>query len=120
MDSEKTQFITPVVTVTTRPQPRRPSTLSKVFITLAAGLLSTLFLIHLHASCPHHQQLRKHIDVEAVQQCSIDNLKSDLWFLDDAVPIEPEEFLERRDRLAKALAVNGVDAFVLEPGYTFQ
>lgn len=119
MDPEKAQFITPVVAAT-RPQPRRQSTLSKVFITLGAALLSAFFLVHLHASCPHHQQSRKHIDVDAVQQCSIDNLKSDLWFLDDAVPIEAEEFLERRDRLAKALAVNGVDAFVLEPGYTFQ
>lgn len=119
MDSEKTQFITPVV-VKTRPQPRRPSTLSKVIFTISAALISAFFLVHLHASCSHHQQLRKHVDVDAVQQCSIDNLKSDLWFLDDVVPIKPEEFLERRDRLAKALAVNGVDAFVLEPGYTFQ
>lgn len=115
---EKASFITPVV-VATRPQPRRPSLLSKIFITLGAALCSAFFLVHLHASCPH-PQLRGHIDVEAVQQCSIDNLKSDLWFLDDAVPIEPEEFLERRDRLAKALAANEVDAFVLEPGYTFQ
>ncbi|KAG9251415.1 peptidase M24, structural domain-containing protein [Emericellopsis atlantica] len=61
-----------------------------------------------------------HPDFDRVQQCSIDNLKSDTWFLDNAVPIKPEEFLERRDRLAKALDKNGVDAFVLEPGYTFQ
>lgn len=54
------------------------------------------------------------------QQCAIDNFHSDLSFLDAAVPIAAEEFLERRDRLAKALVASGADAFVLEPGYTFQ
>lgn len=38
----------------------------------------------------------------------------------DARPIEAQEFLDRRDNLARALHVSGVDAFVLEPGYTFQ
>ncbi|PTB69156.1 Prolidase/Aminopeptidase P-like protein [Trichoderma citrinoviride] len=59
-------------------------------------------------------------NVASVQQCSIDNLKADLSFLDGAKPIEAAEFLLRRDRLAQALAANKVDAFVLEPGYTFQ
>ena len=58
--------------------------------------------------------------VERVQQCAIDNLHSDLSFLDSAKPIEAEEFVERRDRLAKALDADGVDAFALEPGYAFQ
>lgn len=115
---DKAHLYTPVVVTTHRPEPRR-GLLSRVFVTLVAAFFSAFFLVHLHAAGAH-RQLRKGIDVEAVQQCSIDNLKSDLWFLDDAVPIEAEEFLERRDRLAKALAVNGVDAFVLEPGYTFQ
>ncbi|GKT52420.1 putative peptidase [Colletotrichum spaethianum] len=57
---------------------------------------------------------------EKAQECAIDNLHSDLSFLDPAVPITAEEFLERRDRLARALAASNVDAFVLEPGYTFQ
>jgi hypothetical protein len=55
-----------------------------------------------------------------VQKCAIDNLRADLSFLDDAEPIEAWEFLERRDRLARALAKDGVDAFVVEPGFTFQ
>ncbi|KAK8017811.1 hypothetical protein PG993_014137 [Apiospora rasikravindrae] len=59
-------------------------------------------------------------DVAKVQQCAIDNFKSDLSFLDPAVPIRADEFLERRDRLARALVASGADAFVLEPGYTFQ
>lgn len=57
---------------------------------------------------------------DKVQKCAIDNLNSDLSFLDSAVPIAAEEFLERRDRLAQALAASNLDAFVLEPGYTFQ
>ncbi|KAM0810225.1 hypothetical protein AB5N19_10573 [Seiridium cardinale] len=60
------------------------------------------------------------VNVDEVQQCSIDNLHADLSFLDGAIPISPDEFLERRDRLARALHKESVDAFVLEPGYTFQ
>ncbi len=56
-----------------------------------------------------------------VQRCAIDNLHAiDLSFLEDAAPIEADEFLRRRDRLAATLAATGVDAFVVEPGYTFQ
>lgn len=60
------------------------------------------------------------VDVAKVQQCAIDALHEDLSFLDSAVPIAADEFLVRRDRLAKALVASGADAFVLEPGYTFQ
>ncbi|ETN36394.1 uncharacterized protein HMPREF1541_08671 [Cyphellophora europaea CBS 101466] len=59
-------------------------------------------------------------DIAKVQKCSIDNLHMDLSFLEDATPIKAEEFIHRRDRLAQALHTDGVDAFVLEPGYTFQ
>lgn len=58
--------------------------------------------------------------VKSVTQCAIDNLKSNLSFLDDVHPISSDEFVTRRDNLAKALAANNVDAFILEPGYTFQ
>ncbi len=53
-------------------------------------------------------------------KCTISNLHSDLSFLDSAKPISKDEFVQRRDNLARALAQNGVDAFVVEPGYTFQ
>lgn len=59
-------------------------------------------------------------NVERVQQCAVDNLHFDLSFFDSAEPIAAEEFVERRDRLAKALYADGVDAFALEPGYSFQ
>ena len=62
----------------------------------------------------------KRPDVAGVQQCTIHNLHKDLSFLDSAVPIIGQEFIERRDRLAQALDKLGLDAFVLEPGYTFQ
>ncbi|KAL7787888.1 peptidase M24, structural domain-containing protein [Trichoderma ceciliae] len=62
----------------------------------------------------------KRPDVAKAQQCSINNFRSNLSFLDNAQPIQAAEFLQRRDRLAQALARDNVDAFVLEPGYTFQ
>ena len=59
--------------------------------------------------------------LESFQQCSIHNLLStDLYFLDTASPIEVEDYEERRSRLANALVEDGVDAFVVEPGYTFK
>jgi Xaa-Pro aminopeptidase len=59
-------------------------------------------------------------DLAAIQKCAIDNVHLDLSFLDNAPPIQPEEFIARRDRLAQALHHDGIDAFVLEPGYAFQ
>jgi hypothetical protein len=58
--------------------------------------------------------------IRRVKECAIGNVKGDLSFLDNAKPIEGDEFLQRRDRLAEALDENGVDGFVLEPGYTSQ
>ncbi|ROV87346.1 hypothetical protein VMCG_10701 [Cytospora schulzeri] len=58
--------------------------------------------------------------VDKVQKCAIDNLHKDLYFLEPAKPITAEEFISRHDRLAQALAASDMDAFVLEPGYTFQ
>jgi Xaa-Pro aminopeptidase len=58
--------------------------------------------------------------VDRIQQCSIKNFHGDLSFLDHVEPITSTEFIQRRDNLAKALYLERVDAFVLEPGYTFQ
>ncbi|KAI1359428.1 peptidase M24, structural domain-containing protein [Xylaria arbuscula] len=58
--------------------------------------------------------------LQEVQKCAIDNARADLSFLDSAKPIQTDEFLERRERLARALVIADADAFVLEPGYTFQ
>jgi hypothetical protein len=40
--------------------------------------------------------------------------------LDSAAPLPVEEFVQRRNNLAKALVADDVDAFIVEPGYTFQ
>ena len=56
-----------------------------------------------------------------LQKCAIDNLLgTGLPFLEKASPITLVDFEERRDRLANALVAEGVDAFVVEPGYTFK
>ncbi|KAF5009748.1 hypothetical protein FDECE_4094 [Fusarium decemcellulare] len=87
----------------------------------AVALICTTLLFTNSLPCQHkHHHAPSTLDVDKVQQCAIDNLKADLSFLDNAKPIEAEEFLERRDKLARALHANGVNAFVLEPGYTFQ
>ena len=55
------------------------------------------------------------------QSCSISNiLSTGLPFLSSASPIAFDEFVNRRQRLATALHVDGVDAYIVEPGYTFQ
>lgn len=59
--------------------------------------------------------------IEEFQQCSIKNfLSTGLHFLDSASPLPVFEFVDRRNNLARALVKDGVDAFVVEPGYTFQ
>lgn len=40
--------------------------------------------------------------------------------MDDVLPLPVEEFAERRLRLAKSLISANIDAFIVEPGYTFQ
>ena len=40
--------------------------------------------------------------------------------LESGLQSQWEDFEDRRDRLALALVADGVDAFVVEPGYTFK
>ncbi|KPI42124.1 putative peptidase [Cyphellophora attinorum] len=60
------------------------------------------------------------VNLAAVQQCTIENLQRDLSFLKGAQPITVSEFIQRQDRLAAVLYQTGIDAFIVEPGYTFQ
>lgn len=46
-----------------------------------------------------------------MQKCSISNLHANLSFL-DVSPITADEFIARRDNLARALHADGVDALV--------
>ncbi|KAJ5167557.1 uncharacterized protein N7482_006338 [Penicillium canariense] len=86
---------------------------TKLFLTdqsLAAGENEATASEHVHASDP-----------KAFQQCAIENiLDTGLPFLKNALPIEIADFQDRRDRLAAALVAEDVDAFVVEPGYTFK
>ncbi|KAK7910671.1 Prolidase/Aminopeptidase P-like protein [Apiospora marii] len=92
----------------------------RAFLLSTALLLTLLWARGDGIPLTRQHQSSKGPDVVKAQQCTIDNFHSDLSFLDAAVPIKADEFLERRDRLAKALVASGADAFVLEPGYTFQ
>ena len=59
--------------------------------------------------------------LEDFRRCAIKNLlDTGLPFLKKASPITVADFQERRDRLAEALVAEDVDAFVVEPGYTFK
>lgn len=59
-------------------------------------------------------------DLASIAECSIKNFHAnDLDFLRTAEPLPVSEFVSRRDRLAAALVADKVDAFVVEPGYTF-
>lgn len=103
-----------VPTQPTRRQPQQRRSRVSWFLAAGALLLMTLHVLHLSLPLRHRPTLAQ------VQQCAIDNLHADTSFLDSAAPISASEFLERRDKLARALAADGIDAFVLEPGYTFQ
>ncbi|CAK4032608.1 Creatinase aminopeptidase [Lecanosticta acicola] len=61
------------------------------------------------------------LHLEDFQQCSIETLRDDtrLAFLDTAHSLPVNEFVARRDRLAQGLVEDGMDAFAVEPGYTF-
>ncbi|CAG8951236.1 hypothetical protein HYFRA_00007983 [Hymenoscyphus fraxineus] len=59
--------------------------------------------------------------VAQFQKCSIDNfVATGFPFLDSAAPLPVSEYELRRNNLAVALEADGVDAFVVEPGYTFK
>ncbi|KAJ5918146.1 hypothetical protein N7454_010521 [Penicillium verhagenii] len=59
--------------------------------------------------------------VENFRQCAIYNLlQTGLPFMENVKPITVDDFVERRDRLARALVAEEADAFVVEPGYTFK
>ncbi|KAL2011439.1 hypothetical protein VTN00DRAFT_4157 [Thermoascus crustaceus] len=59
--------------------------------------------------------------LETFQQCSVENLLSTgLYFLEGAVPVSVLDYQKRRNRLANALVADDIDAFVVEPGYTFK
>lgn len=104
------------------PSRPRPGLSARYAVTLASALLSVLsltFYFQLRPGVLGFQGTAASV-FDKVQECAIHNLHQDLSFLDQAKPIESDEFIKRRDRLAQALSNSNIDAFVLEPGYTFQ
>jgi Xaa-Pro aminopeptidase len=114
---------------------RDPKRLSRgknnLYLCLASTLLVSTFFVISNVRNVLNFQLENYLSshqksffiksrIERVQQCSIANFQKDPYFLENSVPITSAEFVERRNRLAAALHVSGVDGFVLEPGYTFQ
>jgi hypothetical protein len=69
-------------------------------------------------ACQHEQGDKS--DLMRVRNCAIDNLHQNHYPLKDPEPIAVNQFIDRRARLAAALGEVEVDAFALEPGYTFQ
>ncbi|KAM0724171.1 hypothetical protein Q7P37_000053 [Cladosporium fusiforme] len=60
------------------------------------------------------------VHISGFEKCSLNNIRAtNFTFLDAAKPISRDEFVDRRDRLARALTADDLDAFVVEPGYTF-
>ncbi|KAL6893076.1 Prolidase/Aminopeptidase P-like protein [Trichoderma longibrachiatum] len=113
---------TPIPQLVRKEASRRHALTKRIRISTLAILILTSILLFktTHNSLLYLYTSRHGPDVASVQQCSINSFKSDLSFLEGAKPIQASEFILRRDRLAQALAANKVDAFVLEPGYTFQ
>ncbi|KAF4549639.1 Metallopeptidase-like protein 2 [Elsinoe fawcettii] len=104
----------PVPRLPQRPTPRlRFKIVSRLAV--AAVLLSAVIWLATALGSKSHITF-----VHDTLSCTTKNLHQDLSFLDHAIPINTKEFLARRDRLAVALSESGADAFVLEPGYTFQ
>lgn len=90
----------------------RRALISSLVIVISVHLLGLLSAVQL-ANASRNPIL-------VVKQCTLDRLHRKTSFLDNTRPITTGEFIERRDKLAKALHASGADAFVLEPGYTFQ
>ncbi|KAF2657388.1 peptidase M24 [Lophiostoma macrostomum CBS 122681] len=95
---------------------RRVSTRSVAGLAVGLLLLAWHFSILPRCLPEAHVLSRK----SRFQKCSIENyLATNLTFLQTAERPPLEEYILRRDNLAKALVADSVDAFVVEPGYTF-
>ncbi|KAK4703142.1 hypothetical protein P7C70_g3081, partial [Phenoliferia sp. Uapishka_3] len=92
-------------------RPALPS--SKLRALLAVVLTLALLFSAWHQLAP----ARPSDTLAEFQRCSITGY--DKSALAGAVPIHEGEFLERRDRFARALKSDGHDAFIVEPGFTF-
>lgn len=121
---------------TGKPRRNRFSLRNAAWMLAAASLVATGYYHHSSQHKPSRAHLRlpgiggsdspcrTHEDsdrLKSFEQCAIDNLlDTGLPFLQTASPIALVDFEDRRGRLAEALVAEDVDAFVVEPGYTFK
>ncbi|EUC29885.1 hypothetical protein COCVIDRAFT_110753 [Bipolaris victoriae FI3] len=89
---------------------------SLLYILISTAILATMYLYTSFG----HDHIFSASQFATFHKCSINTyLSTGLPFLDSAQPPPLEEYVLRRNNLAKALVAENVDAFVVEPGYTF-
>ncbi|KAJ5746840.1 uncharacterized protein N7511_008536 [Penicillium nucicola] len=93
-------------------QPKRGSSTFHLLVALALLLTGSIYYFDYIS--------RSQTSPPNLQQCAVENLLGTGLPFMNAAPITVAEFEERRVRLAKALIAEDVDAFVMEPGYTFK
>ncbi|KAI0977596.1 peptidase M24, structural domain-containing protein [Xylaria arbuscula] len=100
-------------------QPHRPlywlHNINRLYVPIALACISLIWLLRTNLGVSKSSPT-----LAEIQKCSIDNFHANLSFFNSAKTIHTDEFLDRRERLAQALVASDADAFVLEPGYTFQ
>ncbi|KAF3053251.1 hypothetical protein E8E11_004670 [Didymella keratinophila] len=80
----------------------------------------TLLLVWNYIAYNDRAVLPQRSEKDAFKECSVEKYRdTGLKFLDTANRPPVDEYILRRNNLAKALAVEKIDAFVVEPGYTF-
>ncbi|KAF2993818.1 hypothetical protein E8E13_001706 [Curvularia kusanoi] len=100
---------------TGRPHSKARSAARWMFCVAAVFLLMTWSYV-----APNHQTAFSISKKDKFKKCSINAYQATgLKFLDTAERPPVDEYVLRRNNLAKALAIEGVDAFAVEPGYTF-
>ncbi|KAJ6160311.1 hypothetical protein N7470_003707, partial [Penicillium chermesinum] len=107
---------------------KSPWTRLLIVTLMGCGLVATGYRSSLFSSLFNDRGLRFLPEEDAIRDplaefgaCAKRNLlETGLPFLKDVAPIDVPEFENRRDRLAQALVAEDVDAFVVEPGYTFK
>ncbi|KAN0098184.1 Creatinase/aminopeptidase [Hyaloscypha variabilis] len=102
-------------------RPTLSSKVRKVLFTASVFAGTCLLLISKFDHPESYSAFSHPQTIAEFQKCSIKNfLDTGLPFLSSASPLPISEFVSRRNSLAKALLQDGMDAFIVEPGYTFK
>ncbi|KAF8854906.1 Creatinase/aminopeptidase [Acephala macrosclerotiorum] len=102
-----------------RPRPSSSPKLRRYLLTALVSASTCFLLISRYLDITQLDLLSN--ELEEFQKCSINNfIGTGLPFLNNAAPLPISEFVQRRNNLAVALHTDKIDAFLVEPGYTFQ